>query len=162
MSDLSSDVCSSDLPYVMTVEKLAGITVPARVQTVRIMMSEFFRITSHLLFFGTFLQDVGAMSPVFFAFVDRQKAYDVIEAVTGFRMHPAWYRIGGLAHDLPQGWDRLVREFVDYLPARLDEYQQVALENSLVGLRTRGLAAPPPPPDMAGGTTRRGLAGTGP
>src|SRR3546814_1857960 len=72
------------------------------------------------------------MSPVFFAFVDRQKAYDVIEAVTGFRMHPAWYRIGGLAHDLPQGWDRLVREFVDYLPARLDEYQKVALENSIV------------------------------
>src|SRR3546814_17418207 len=71
----------NNLPYVMTVEKLAGITVPARVQTVRIMMSEFFRITSHLLFFGTFLQDVGAMSPVFFAFVDRQKAYDVIEEI---------------------------------------------------------------------------------
>src|SRR3546814_20790224 len=132
MSDLSSDVCSSDLPYVMTVEKLAGITVPARVQTVRIMMSEFFRITSHLLFFGTFLQDVGAMSPVFFAFVDRQKAYDVIEAVTGFRMHPAWYRIGGLEHDLPQGWERLVRAFVDSLPARLAEYQKVAHKNSRV------------------------------
>src|SRR3546814_16803735 len=52
----------NNLPYVMTVEKLAGITVPARVQTVRIMLSEFFRITSHLLFFGTFLQAVGAMS----------------------------------------------------------------------------------------------------
>src|SRR3546814_18322781 len=95
------------------------------------------------------------MSPVFFAFVDRQKAYDVIEAVTGFRMHPAWYRIGGLAHDLPQGLDRLVREFVDYLPARLDEYQKVALENSIVVSRTRGIAAYDPAQAMERTDERR-------
>lgn len=151
----------NNLPYVMTVEKLAGITVPPRAQTVRIMMSEFFRITSHLLFFGTFLQDVGAMSPVFFAFVDRQKAYDVIEAVTGFRMHPAWFRIGGLAHDLPQGWDRLVREFVDFLPKRLDEYQKAALENSIVVSRTRGVAAYDTAQALEWGTTGGGLRATG-
>jgi NADH-quinone oxidoreductase subunit C/D len=125
------------------------------------MMSEFFRITSHLLFFGTFLQDVGAMSPVFFAFVDRQKAYDVIEAVTGFRMHPAWFRIGGLAHDLPQGWDRLVREFVDFLPKRLDEYQKAALENSIVVSRTRGVAAYDTAQALEWGTTGGGLRATG-
>ena len=55
----------------------------------------------------------------------------MIEAITGFRMHPAWFRIGGVAHDLPQGWDRLVRDFVEYLPKRLDEYQKAALENSI-------------------------------
>lgn len=129
----------NNLPYLMAVEKMAGIQVPPRAQTIRVMLSEFFRITSHLLFYGTFVQDVGSMSPVFYMFVDRQKAYDVIEAITGFRMHPAWFRIGGVAADLPKGWDRLVREFLDFMPKRLLDYEKMALRNTILKKRCIGI-----------------------
>lgn len=130
----------NNLPYVLAVEKLAGIKVPARVEVIRVMMAEFFRITSHLLFLGTYIQDFGGMSPVFFIFTDRMKAYDVIEAVTGFRMHPAWYRIGGVAHDLPIGWDKLVREFIEWLPRRLVEYEKAAMRNGIMRARAINVA----------------------
>lgn len=151
----------NNLPYVLAVEKLAGIEVGDRVKTMRVMLSEFFRITSHLLFFGTYLQDLGAMSPVFYAFVDRQKAYDVIEALTGFRMHPAFFRIGGVAMDLPNGWDRLVREFVEYFPPRLAEYEKALVKNGLVKARSIGVAAYDSESAMDWGITGGGLRATG-
>jgi NADH-quinone oxidoreductase subunit C/D len=151
----------NNLPYVMTVEKLAGITVPDRVKVIRVMMAEFFRITSHLLFYGTYCQDVGAMSPVFFMFVDRAKAYDVIEAVTGFRMHPAWYRIGGVAHDLPNGWQKKVREFIDWLRPRMNEYEKAALENAILVARSKGVAAYDTASALEWGITGPGLRATG-
>ncbi|RYY75331.1 MAG: NADH-quinone oxidoreductase subunit C/D [Gammaproteobacteria bacterium] len=151
----------NNLPYILAVEKLAGIKVPARVETIRIMLAEFFRITSHLLYLGTFIQDVGGMSPVFFMFTDRMKAYDVIEAITGFRMHPAWFRIGGVAHDLPKGWDRLVREFVEWLPARLKEYEKAALKNSMLVGRAVGVAQYNKKEALEWGVTGPGLRATG-
>ncbi len=151
----------NNLAYVMAVEQLAGIQVPDRVKTIRIMMSEFFRITSHLLFLGTYIQDVGGMSPIFFIFTDRMKAYDVIEAITGGRMHPAWFRIGGVAHDLPEGWDKLVRDFVEWMPKRLDEYDKAALRNGILRSRTIGVAKYNSAQAIEWGVTGPGLRATG-
>lgn len=151
----------NNLPYVMAVEKLAGITVPDRVNVIRIMMAEFFRITNHLLFLGTYIQDVGGMTPIFFMFTDRQKAYDVIEAITGGRMHPAWYRIGGVAHDLPNGWQKLVRDFIDWMPKRLDDYVKAAIKNGILRSRTIGVAQYNAKEAIAWGVTGPGLRATG-
>jgi len=151
----------NNLPYVLAVEKLAGITVPKRAETIRVMMAEMFRITSHLLFLGTYLQDIGAMSPVFFTFTDRQKGYEVIEGITGFRMHPAWYRIGGTAHDLPKGWEKLVQGFLDWMPKRLNEYENAMMTNAIVRERTRHIAAYTTQEALDWGVTGPNLRATG-
>ncbi|EPC00037.1 bifunctional NADH:ubiquinone oxidoreductase subunit C/D [Litchfieldella anticariensis FP35 = DSM 16096] len=151
----------NNLPYVLAVEKLAGIEVPGRVKAIRIMLTELFRINSHLLFLGTYLQDLGAMSPVFYTFTDRQKAYEVIEAITGLRMHPSWFRIGGVTQDLPRGWDRLMQGFLDWMPKRLREYERAMMDNAVVRDRTRHIAAYNTQEALAWGVTGPNLRATG-
>ena len=129
----------NNFPYVMAVEKLAGIQIPPRAQVIRVMMAELFRIYSHLVWYGTFAQDVGQLSPVFYMFTDRERALDIITAITGGRMHPSWFRIGGVSQDLPDGWDKMFRAYIAYQRKRMNEYDSMVMENQIFQNRTKGV-----------------------
>lgn len=132
---------SNNLAYVLAVEKLIGLEVPPRAQAIRVLMCELQRIASHLFWLGTHAHDIGAMTPLFYALRERDEILFMFEMVCGSRLTPAYFRVGGVAQDLPEGFTEKCREFTRQFPARVDEYETLLTKNKIWMKRTQGVGA---------------------
>jgi NAD(P)H-quinone oxidoreductase subunit H len=125
---------------VNAVEKLANINVPKRASHIRVIMLELNRIANHLLWLGPFMADVGAQTPFFYIFREREMIYDLWEAATGYRMvNNNYFRIGGVAVDLPYGWIDKCIDFCDYFEPKVDEYEKLISNNPIFRRRVEGI-----------------------
>jgi NADH-quinone oxidoreductase subunit D len=130
---------ANNLGFCLAVEKLLGIEAPQRAQYIRVMLTELTRIASHLFWLGTHGHDLGAMTPLFYAFREREKIMDLCELVSGARMFPLYFRIGGLAADLPQGFMEAAGDFVKTFPSRWRDYDNLLTQNEIWKERTVGV-----------------------
>ncbi|HEY9815182.1 MAG TPA: NAD(P)H-quinone oxidoreductase subunit H [Candidatus Obscuribacterales bacterium] len=125
---------------VNAVEKLADIEVPRRASYIRAILLELTRLVNHLLWVGPFVMDMGAQTLFFYSLRDREPILDLFEAVSGYRMvNHNYFRVGGVAADLPYGWVDKCQDFVDYLAPKLDEYERLVTDNPIFRRRCEGL-----------------------
>ena len=130
---------SNNLGYVLAVEKLLNIEAPKRSQYIRIILCELTRIQSHLLWLATHALDIGAMTVYFYCFRERETINNIFEMAAGARMNLSYFRIGGVARDLPDGFVEKVREFVNDFPARLRDYETLLTKNKIWLMRTKNV-----------------------
>jgi NADH-quinone oxidoreductase subunit D len=129
----------NNLAYVMAAEKLLGLEIPERAQVIRVLMCELQRIASHMVWFGTSCLDMGAMTPFWFTFKEREKILNLIEAASGGRMTPSYFRIGGLMMDLPAGFEARVEQFLEGFPDALKTFDTLITGNTIWQSRTQGI-----------------------
>jgi NADH-quinone oxidoreductase subunit D len=172
--------------YVMAIEKLAGVTVPERAQYIRVMFDEITRVLNHLLWIGSHALDVGAMTVFLYAFREREDLFDMYEAVSGARMHAAYYRPGGVYRDLPDRMPQyqassqrsaaeiarlnenrqgslldFIEDFTNRFPGYVDDYETLLTENRIWKQRTVGIGVVSPERAQALGFTGPMLRGSG-
>ncbi|MDX9857223.1 MAG: NADH dehydrogenase (quinone) subunit D [candidate division Zixibacteria bacterium] len=131
---------SNNLGFCLSVEKLMDIEVPDKVKWARVCLTELTRLNSHLVWVGTHALDLGAMSMLLYAFRERESILDVYEACSGQRMMSTYFRIGGLAKDLPPDFDKKIRAIIKDFPARINDYETLLTNNQIWINRTRNVA----------------------
>ena len=152
-ADYNAFFCN-ELVYVMGVEKLLGLEVPRRGEWIRALFTELQRLHNHLIFLGTGSIDLGGIGLLFYCFRERDHVLDLFELATGVRMHSRYAQVGGVAEDLPAGFDGEARKFIAYMRKRLDDYEGMIGANPIFIDRTRGIGIVTP--DFA---RRMGLTG---
>ena len=130
---------SNNLAYALAVETLLGVEVPERATVARVILAELTRLASHLVWLGTQAMDLGAMSVFLYCFRERERILDIFEMCSGQRMMTSYIRPGGLAMDLPEGFEEAVREILALMPARIDEYEDLLTRNEIWRDRTIGI-----------------------
>jgi NADH-quinone oxidoreductase subunit D len=132
---------SNSIAFCMSVEKLLGVAdaMPDRVKNIRILLAELQRINSHLVWLGTHGMEVGAVSVMLYCFRERELLLNINEMIAGFRLFPSYIRVGGLREDLPRGFHDAVRAFLDRMPVKLDEYEDLLTKNEIYLKRTQGV-----------------------
>jgi NADH-quinone oxidoreductase subunit D len=151
----------NELVFSMTVEALLGIEVPPRAVWIRMLMSELNRMSSHLLFLATNGMDIGAVSMMLYGWREREEVLRFFEKVTGLRMNNNYIRVGGVAADLPDGWEEDVERLLDLIPPRLDEYDTLMTEQPIWRDRLQGVGSITADECLALGTTGPILRSTG-
>jgi len=135
---------SNNLVYALAVEKLIGdIEIPPKAQWMRVMMAEFSRLNSHLVWLGTHALDIGAMTVFFYCFREREDILRILEMFSGQRMMTSYIRIGGLALEPPRGWQDRVGKFIRAFPSKVDEYEELLDTNPIWMRRTQGVGFAP-------------------
>ena len=130
---------SHDLAYVLSVESLLGARVPERAQRIRVALNELNRIASHLVFVGTGLLDMGALTPFFYTMREREQLLDIFELVCGVRMNFGYFRVGGLYRDVPEEFDAAARAFLDSFPRMIEQYERLFAKNDIFVNRTKNV-----------------------
>jgi NADH-quinone oxidoreductase subunit D len=135
---------SSELGVVLAVERMLGMEVPVRATWARTLLAELNRVLNHLMFLGSYPLEVGAITPIFYAFRERETIQEVMEEISGGRMHYMFNRVGGLKEDLPAGWLGRVSAVITAVRGRLSQIEDLIFGNEIFRARTRGVGVLPP------------------
>lgn len=152
---------SYNFGYALLVEKAMGVVPPPRVEAIRVLTTELNRIASHLLWMGTFLLDLGAFTPFFYCFDDREKVLDLLEMATGERLTYDYFRFGGVDQDIPEEMIPAIKKFIPEFRQRLKDYHNLVTKNIIFEKRTRGLGFLSKEKALAYGVTGPSLRGSG-
>lgn len=152
---------NNNFGYAVAVEELMAIKVPERVEYIRVIVAELNRIASHLLALGTYGLDVGAFTPFLYMFRDRERILDMFEALCGARLLYNYIWVGGVSHDLPNGFEAKIFEFLDYFEPKIKEYNEILTYNKIFIERTGDVGVMPPEVAISYGVSGPNLRGSG-